>query len=496
MRLLTASTAMRILLSILALLLLTGCDRSRDDGVVDVAIIGEGPDELFTGGLRLPYAGQHMRAATMQGLVAMNQAGQIVPAIAERWIVTDDGSSYIFRIREFDLPDGTRLTAQTVRDSLRQTISRLDGTSMGLDLAKVRDVRAMTGRVVEVRLKSPMPGFLQLLAQPEMGVAIEGARSGPMSLRRNGDIAVLDALAPEQRGLPRQPEWEEGLYQLQVVATDVRQAIEGFDDGRFDVVLGGRLATLPLTDTGGLSRGTIRLDSAIGLFGLDVRKPEGFLASPENREALSMALDRAALIQPFNIAGWVQTTRIVAPGMQGEEGAEGERWADMTIEAQRSIAAQRVNAWKTANAGNLVLTVGLPEGPGSDILFDALARQWATIGVGLSRVQKGQGAQLELRDRVARYGGARWFLNQFNCEVSTAICSPDVDFLVELAVESRDPAESASYLAEAEETLSAFNAFIPFGAPIRWSLVRADAVGFAENPWGLHPLFPLSRAPI
>jgi hypothetical protein len=38
-----------------------------------------------------------------------------------------------------------------------------------------------------------------------------------------------------------------------------------------------RIDALPLADTGPLSRGTVRLDPALGLFGLQVRRAEGLL---------------------------------------------------------------------------------------------------------------------------------------------------------------------------------------------------------------------------
>ena len=64
------------------------------------------------------------------------------------------------------------------------------------------------------------------------------------------------------------------------------------------------------------------------------------------------------------------------------------------------------------------------------------------------------------------------------------------------ALDARDGTEESSYLYEAETALLATNLYIPLGAPIRWSLVRADIDAFSENPWNIHPLFPLSRAPI
>jgi len=47
-------------------------------------------------------------------------------------------------------------------------------------------------------------------------------------------------------------------------------------------------------------------------------------------------------------------------------------------------------------------------------------------------------------------------------------------------------------IAEAEARITAANLFIPFGPPIRWSLVRGNVEGFAPNNWGWHPLMPLA----
>ena len=488
---------MRALALLFALVLaLTACGRS-DEGAVEVAVIGE-PVELFATGNRLAPPGELVRAATAQGLVRLDEAGQLVPGLAERWIVTEDALSYIFRIREMDLPGGKRLDARSVQQALSGAIAELEGTSLGLDLAQVRDVRAMTGRVIEIRLKSPMPGFLQLLAQPELGITIAGAGAGPMTMTRGGDgAAVLIPMPPEARGMPAQPDWNEDVRPIRLAAGTAAAVTRDFSDGRYALVLGGTLASLPLAPVGPLSRGTVRVDSALGLLGLDVRHARGFLAEQANREALAMALDRDALIQPFNLAGWSATTRMVAPGLPDDPGLAGERWQGMELEARRAVAASRVARWRGANGGSTpVLSLFLPEGPGSDTLFAGLAGQYRAIGLVLARAEDERGADLALRDRAARYAGARWFLNQFNCRVSAAICSEDVDMLVALAAAARSPAQQAGYLADAENALAAYNAFIPIGAPIRWSLVRSGVTGFAENAWAIHPLFPLTGAPI
>ncbi|MFD2135283.1 hypothetical protein ACFSLT_08700 [Novosphingobium resinovorum] len=55
------------------------------------------------------------------------------------------------------------------------------------------------------------------------------------------------------------------------------------------------------------------------------------------------------------------------------------------------------------------------------------------------------------------------------------------------AASAATPAERAALLTEAEAELTGANVFIPFGTPIRWSLVRGSVDGFSVNPWGWHP---------
>ena len=476
---------------------LAGCGGSGSGGQVDVAIIGQEAD-LFQQGVRLSTSAQHLRGATHEGLVALDPVGQVLPGVAERWIVTDDGLSYIFRLRNTDWSDGRPISAGEARQMLRDNLRRLEGTSLGLDLAKIAEIRAMTGRVVEIRLTSPMPEFLRLLAQPELGFQRGSTGAGPMILTREEDsmLAQLAALAPELRGLPAREDWEESSRPLTLRAMPAVAAVDAFSEGEIDLVLNGRLAHLPLADTGPLTRGTIRLDAALGVFGLAIRTEEGLLGDAGRREALSMAIDREALIQPFNVGGWTATAEIVPRNLWGDVVPEGLTWQGSSIESRRAEGRRRIAAWSAASGEEAVVTIGLPPGPGSDQLFEGLARDLRTIGVQARKIPAGQGADLVLHDRVARYASPRWFLNQFHCAVRTGPCSPEADALVEESLTTTDLEEKESLLARAELELQDANVFIPFGAPIRWALVRGSIAGFEENQWGLHPLFPLSQPTI
>lgn len=476
---------------------LGGCIGS-DDRPVEVLAIGD-PASIFASGGQLPFAVQLLRAATTEGLVAFDEQGRVVPALADRWIVTDDGLSYIFRLRDGTWPDGSPIQAESARAALLQAIRGQAGQPLGADLGAIEEVRAMAGRVIEIRLSRQMPDLLQLLAQPELGVPFGGRGAGPMKARRESDKerqlsgVLLRAIPPEDRGLPSQEDWSKQVRPLRLSAVPAARAVELFNQGEVDLVVGGGFADFPRLDVAGIGRSSIRLDPVAGLFGLAVVHGDGFLSKPENREAIAMAVDRDALIGAFNIGGWTATTRVLNPGLDGDNGTVGERWTGRSIEERRTQAAARVAQWKAAH-GPVTLSIALPAGPGSDLLFERLSADLKAAGLAVRRVGATADADLRLVDRIARYDRPGWFFNQLSCANAHALCSITADKLVADAQAQPDMAKRADLYAQAEAQLTTENTYIPFGVPIRWSLIGTIS-GFAPNRWGVHPLMPLAFIP-
>ncbi len=507
---LVASKAFPVL-AFLAALGLAGCSSSGafDNSALDVAMIGDANDP-FGSESGLSPAGKLVRASTAEGLVAFDEMGRIIPALADRWIVTDDGQSYIFRLRDGNWPSGDPITADSARKSLRAALNALEGTTLALDVAGIDEVRVMAGRVIEIRLLRPMPYLLQLLAQPELGLTHDDRGAGPMSLARDGNVARLTPINPARLGLPEIEDWEDRTREIHLHVVAGADAVRRFNDGDVDLVLGGRIQDFPLTRSVGILRGTIQLDPVFGLFGLQVMNDRGFLADPARREALAMAIDRARLIAPFGLSGWEPTTRLITPSLDGDLGTIGERWTEQPLEERRAIAAARVRAWRSGPAEQdegaeaapppavrtgPALKVWLPAGEGSDTLFDSLSADLATIGVTLERTGEADAADLMLLDAVARYPRAAWYLNRLSCQPDRGLCSEEADARLREAGEAVTAEERAALVTEAEAELTAANVFIPFGSPIRWSLVRGSVEGFATNAWGWHPLMPLAWLP-
>ena len=497
---------------VLAIPVLLGACRGPAGNTLDVIAIGE-PETPFVTGARLPLPAQLVRSATAVGLVTLDEQGQVIPAMADRWIVTDDGAGYIFRLRDGAWADSTPLTGENVVAALRQALAGLAGTPLARDLAEIDEVRAMAGRVVEIRLKRPVPDLLQVLAQPELGLLRRGRGSGPLQLVRDGLVARFIPLGAGRAG-----------PQLRLRALPAAAATRAFAAGQVPLVLGGRFQDLPLARAvAGLSQRGLRLDPVQGLFGLAVVSDEGPLAAPDLREALAMAVNREALGEALGLAGWAAATEPVPLDEGGNDGGAGgaprsavlpttvlkdvaaaasratgqsggAAWNGLAPGERQARAAQRVARWKARFGPLAPLRLALPEGPGADLVHARLAADFAAIGVPLTRVGEAAPADLRLLDLVARYPRAGWYLNQLSCAARRTICAAAADASVAAARAEPDPAARAALLGQAARQLAAATVFIPFGAPVRWSLVAGEVPGFAPDPAGIHPLPPLARA--
>lgn len=477
----------------LALALLAAACGQAGDVPVDAVVIGK-DGAAFEKGVRLSYAGQQVRAATSEGLVALDEQGRVIPALADRWIVTDDGLSYIFRLRDGTWLDGAPLDAATAVSAVRRALAGVGGTPLAEENSGISAIVARAGRVIEIQLSGPNPDLLQFLAQPELGLVRNGRGAGPMRLAREGSAAILSPIAPGKRGLPDVAGWEDRVRVMKLRTLSTTGAIDRFERGDAVLVMGGRMEGYPLARDVGIARGKVELDPVAGLFGLAVAGTGGFLASAENREAIAMAIDRDSLASALGADGWVPTTRIVAPGMEGDPGTVGERWSGETFDARQTVASGRISRWE-AGHGPIVLKLALPEGPGADILFSSIARDMAAIGIEARRVGEGAPADLRMVDAVARFPRASWFLAQLSCSARGAPCSPEADRLAAQARRMPDMARRAALFAEAEAELTRANVFVPLGQPLRWSLLRRNVTGFAPNRWGVHPLMALTLLP-
>ena len=472
-----------------AALALAGC-RGEESGPLTVVGIGGPPTMANPNRQPLDAASAFLLESAAQGLVRFDAAGEIEPALAERWMISDDGLRYTFRLSRATWSDGKKITAEEVASRLRAAASPASRNPLKPILGAIRQIDAMTDNVLEISLKSPRPNFLQLLAQPEMAILHDGEGSGPYRVAAAPHQGVLLSLpaADEDEAVAAAPSEAPPIH---LSGAPAAIGIVRFADGEADLLLGGTVADLPLARAARLRDNALVFDPAAGLFGLAFASVAGPLAAPETRQALSMAIDRTALLGLLGpLGGGGQPRETILPaGMEGLSPA-APAWVSLPLPERRALAGRTVAGLGAPQR----IRVALPDGPGYDLLFAALRRDWASIGVRAERVPHAdRGADLRLVDEVAPVGLASWYLRHFGCDASR-ICDPAADEMMAAARIAPTAQNRRGLLANADRILADAAPFIPLATPVRWSLVSPRLTGFRPNGFARHYAGELIRA--
>jgi oligopeptide transport system substrate-binding protein len=436
--------------------------------------------------------------ATSQGLVSYDGGGQIDTGLADRWTVTTDGRSYIFRLREAKWSNGRKVTAQDVAAILRTYVAPASRHMLKSDFPEIETIRAMTDTVIEIRLSVPQPAILELLAQPSMAIVNKGMGWGPMRARRIGRAILL---SPVPDPLAEDPEAAEAAANdpaasIELVGTSPAGALARFKNGYADGVIGGRFSTLPYFAASNIGRSRLVVDPAPGLFGLSFVRAEGFLATDTNRDALARAIRRERLIEAFGLTEW-QPQVTLRPAVHTPDGGPAPlmpAWAAYDDASRQTQARRVVDAWRAAGREIEPIRIAVPDSPGGRILFAYVAADFAAIGVPSRRVNMASTADLRLIDEVAPNDDALWALRRLSCRRDT-LCNREAEGLIDQAMRNIDVGQRGAQLSDAEVVLSRYTPFIPLATPLRWSVAAQRLTGLRANGRAQHPLNHVIAAP-
>jgi len=284
-----------------------------------------------------------------------------------------------------------------------------------------------------------------------------------------------------------EPEREEVL----LVSASARDAIRDFAASKSDVVLGGTFADLPFTRAIKLPRNALRFDPASGLFGLVPTKSGGPLDKTDVRRLLAQAIDRGNFVGALAVPGLDPRATLLEPGLDGISPPAAPAWFGTPL--GNRLPALRAQADRLFGKTKPVIRVVLPDGPGADVLFQELQRDWGAIGLTVERA-KGGDADFALIDEVAPSSSPAWFVRRFRCD-AVPICDPQADQLMEAARQSPVPAQRYALLVQAASLIDDGQLFIPITAPVRWSLVSVRVQNFAGNRYARHTLTDLEQQP-
>ena len=113
------------------LLALGGCDRATDgdgdgDSTLRMAFVNDDGASLV--------AEESLENAAVRamhiGLTTLERSGRVAPSLALSWRVSDDGLTYVFKLREAYWADGRRLTSGDVVAVMRRIVSPGSGNPL------------------------------------------------------------------------------------------------------------------------------------------------------------------------------------------------------------------------------------------------------------------------------------------------------------------------------------------------------------------------------
>jgi oligopeptide transport system substrate-binding protein len=452
-------------------------------------------------------AEQLVAEATRIGLTRVDSQGRIIPGIAQSWRVSDNGLFIVLRLRPLSAADGRPILAADIARALERHRTRGTPEARRL-LAGVEAVLAPLEEVLELRLTTPQPEMLEVLARPD--VAVVAAGSGrqavphiPGPYRLAADAAAQGATLIEQ-----DPGFfdSDNVRQMRIAVrvSTPADAVRRFARGEADLVLGGLIHGVSEARVGA-PRDTLVLERTRAVLFLAVNHGHPMLEELRVRQALDRSIDRARVGRA--IYGGDQALPLFALTPQGLSAMPEPTVPDFSLltAADRQADARRrlLEAGQPENQ-RLQLRLAIGDSVEEERAAAALIAGWAEIGVDIvverrprnrhaAAVAEGR-FELALASIESPVDSPLPFLSWLRCGANPLqICLPEADELLARSANEPTLAQRMEAIALAERLWLDEVSAIPLIQPLRWSLTGRRLQGFAPNVAGVHPLAFLWR---
>jgi oligopeptide transport system substrate-binding protein len=498
----------------MAAALVAGCGGSeRGDGTGDGAAPrqeitvnwGAEPPSLDPG-LATDTTSSNILFNIMDPLVKLDDDLNAVANLARRWDISEDGTTVTFHLRpDGEWTNGDPVTAQDFEYSWKRTMSpelaadyayqfygivgaaEYNGCETGCDaLADEVGVNALDRRTLEVQLTTPQPWFIQQVAHTSF-LAVHrptverfGDRwTEPQNIVTNGPFELAEWRHSSTITLTKWKGWRDAAdVKLERVdgrmITDALTAVQAFESDETDVDING-----PGPQEIDRWKGEPEYEQypALGIYyyGVNVEN----VTDVDQRRAMSMALDRQAIIDNVAKADQVPANGITPQGMPGFDQLNPESpWAPprADVEAAKELMAG-VDDPKTD------ITIYFNNSPGNKEIAVAVQAQWQEIGIN-AQIREQEWAQfLEFvgpppdpsvdvyrSGWIGDYPDAINFLELWTCDSgnnNSNFCDPEYDRLLEQARGTRGAGERYAIYGQMEDRLFGQDGSFPV-IPMYW----------------------------
>ncbi len=282
---------------------------------------------------------------TFEGLFRY-EGNKIEPAIAESYDLSSNGLIYTIKLKKTKWSDGSPLTASDFEYAWKRALDPVTASEYAYQLYYIRGGRdfnsgtgtredvgvlALDDDTLQIELESPTPYFLDLLTfftyMPTKKSVVEASKDGkwaidPNQVVSNGPFVLSEYLAGDKLVLVKnQHYWQADTVLLDRIngfmIVDESTMLTAFESGEVDIIdsiLASELPKIQAESDALITKPSI--GTYFYAFNTKIKPLDNVLV----RKALSLAIDRKAIVESVTKAGEIPATGFTPPGLYDAEG--------------------------------------------------------------------------------------------------------------------------------------------------------------------------------
>ena len=459
------------------------------------------------------------------GLTTENQKCEPIPGVAESWTISKDGKTYVFKLRKSQWSDGTPFTAndfvfsmqrillpETAAEyaSLLYIIKGAEALNKGETKAETLGVKAIDDYTLEIQLTGPAPYFLALLTHytaypvPKHVIEKHGNQwSKPANMVVNGPYKLVEWIPNTHVKLTKNEQWWDAgsvsLKNLTFYTQEDRAAVQKrFRAGEIDVAM-----DFASDQIGWLRKNMpdeTRIAPYMGVYYYPINSSAEPFTDVRIRKALSMAVNREAIVDKVLKTGELAAYSFVPPGVAYYETPAEVDWKDMPFKERQKMAKDLLAEAGYGPDKPLEFTLRYNTSENHKRIAVAVVSMWKAIGVKAELFNsevKVHYADLKQGDfQVARagwiadYNDAQNFLYLLETRTGAnnygRYANPEYDKLMLEAEVTSDLKKRGALLHKAESLVMRDQPVIPIYHYVSKNLVSTKVEGFVNNPQDIH----------
>ena len=454
------------------------------------------------------------------GLVQDDAAGEPIPGMAARWETSADGLVWTFYLRDAVWSDGVPVTAQDFVFSLRRILSPELASEYASLLYVIKNaqavnegrlapvalgVRALSPRVLEIRLEHPAPYLPQLAKHqtmypvPRHVVEKWGAAwSRPEHWVGNGPYVISAWRLGDYVKAVKNPRfWDARKVCVDQVyyypTNDAISAERRVRRGELDLntdIQSNRIALLRKQ-----MPAYVRTHTYLGVSYLAFNTKVAALRDRRVRIALSMAIDRDFVARKLLRGGQTAAFTFVPPGVANYRTAAPPVWANWSFERRQAAARALLSQAGYGPPNPLRIEIKHRNSADPMLVMPSIQADWKAIGVEARLAQnETQIAYASYRSRDFQVADAAWVADYDDAmsflylqQSSTGpqnygdYRNPVYDAWLAKADNEPDAARRAAFLARAEQAMLSDAPVAPIFFYVNKNLVSPNVTGWVDN---------------